>query len=266
MSRTPPTARGKATVSATLVRMAAPWLRLFGPLLLAGCIIQEHPYFAASEGGTSEDETQTTESDDAGTETDGDESGSGTAEGETGTSGNDETTDDTGSTEDSVGSEETGPEPTEHRIFVSSTLHTGMLGGRAGANGTCQDLASEAGLDGSWVALLSTQDGDAIDTVGIAGPVYNMLGEIVATGPADLWDGTIENHFRQDENGNLVGQRGWTGTLADGTSSGELCDDWSTQTGGFKGTLGDSFSMDSGWVDDGTGGCGQSFHVFCVSL
>ncbi|MBK7859604.1 MAG: choice-of-anchor D domain-containing protein [Archangiaceae bacterium] len=45
-------------------------------------------------------------------------------------------------------------------MFISSTLHTGKLGGFTGANSMCQALAADAGLPGTFIALLGRWDGN----------------------------------------------------------------------------------------------------------
>lgn len=62
------------------------------------------------------------------------------------------------------------PEPSitcvkAHRIFLTSTVYDGNLGGLAGADGKCQARATAAGLGGTWKAILSTRTVDARDHV-----------------------------------------------------------------------------------------------------
>jgi len=49
-----------------------------------------------------------------------------------------------------------------------------------------------AALGTTWSVIGSTATVDAITHIGVTGPVYNFAGELVATGPADLWNGTID--------------------------------------------------------------------------
>ena len=41
-------------------------------------------------------------------------------------------------------------------VFITSTLHDGNLGGVAGADQICNELASDAGLPGTYMAWLSS--------------------------------------------------------------------------------------------------------------
>ena len=44
------------------------------------------------------------------------------------------------------------------RVFVSSATYDGALGGHAGADATCQSLATAAALGGTWMAWISGRD------------------------------------------------------------------------------------------------------------
>lgn len=77
-------------------------------------------------------------------------------------------------------------------FFVTSTTHSGNLGGLAGADAECQRLGAAAGADNrTWRAYVSTQGSqtapavNARDRIG-AGPWYNSAGVMVAGSLADL--------------------------------------------------------------------------------
>lgn len=48
-----------------------------------------------------------------------------------------------------------------HRIFVTSTTYTGNLGGVVGADIVCTNVATGAGIPGSYKAVLSSSTEDA---------------------------------------------------------------------------------------------------------
>ena len=52
--------------------------------------------------------------------------------------------------------------------------------------------------DNVYHAVLSTQAHNAKDRLDIEAPIYNMHGDLIATGAADLWDGTIDNPVGYD--------------------------------------------------------------------
>ena len=77
-------------------------------------------------------------------------------------------------------------------FFVTSTSHSGNLGGLAGADAECQRLGAAAGAGNrTWRAYMSTQGSqtapavNARDRIG-AGPWYNAAGVMVAGSLADL--------------------------------------------------------------------------------
>ena len=77
-------------------------------------------------------------------------------------------------------------------FFVTSTAHSGNLGGLAGADAECQRLGAAAGAGArTWRAYLSTQGSqaepavNARDRIG-SGPWYNAGGTMVAGSLADL--------------------------------------------------------------------------------
>src|SRR5579859_1621685 len=105
------------------------------------------------------------------------------------------------------------------------------LGGLAGADKHCQDLAASAGAGGkTWHAYLSTQGAGAVnakDRIG-KGPWSNAKGVVVAKDVADL-HGASNNLTKQtslSEKGDVINGRGdtpnrhdaLTGSQADGTA------------------------------------------------
>jgi hypothetical protein len=132
-------------------------------------------------------------------------------------------------------------------FFVTSTGldHGGQIGGLAGADRYCQDLAKAAGAgDRMWRAYLSTsfQGKPAVnagDRIG-SGPWYNAKGVLVARGPVDLH---INGRFRPDvvltERGEMLSPSGdgqvdvLTGTLPNGSAAiGQNCENWTSATNG----------------------------------
>jgi hypothetical protein len=104
-------------------------------------------------------------------------------------------------------------------FFVTSTTHSGDLGGLAGADAECQNLAAAVGAGGhTWRAYMSTtgtqaEPGvNARDRIG-GGPWHNANGVMIAANVADL-HGDIERDrnliYRETaltENGDLVNGR-----------------------------------------------------------
>jgi hypothetical protein len=141
------------------------------------------------------------------------------------------------------------PSGTPLGFFVTSqTSLTGNLGGLAGADATCQRLASAAGSNRTtWRAYLSvTRDptnnnlpANARDRIG-TGPWYNASGTLVANNVAELHARTGDAALFVDERGQRINGQ-WTGsptpvqhdvltgTAADGTLlTGFTCADWTS--------------------------------------
>ena len=118
-------------------------------------------------------------------------------------------------------------------FFVTSTGlgKGGNLGGLAGADKHCQDLAAAAGAGGkTWRAYLSTQGADAVnarDRIG-KGPWQNVKGTVIATSVADLHsdNNKLNKDNDLDEKGEVVNGFGdnpnrhdiLTGSQPDGTA------------------------------------------------
>jgi hypothetical protein len=115
------------------------------------------------------------------------------------------------------------------------------LGGLAGADAHCQQLAEAAGSTGkTWVAYLSADAGpvNARDRIG-TGPWQNFKGEVIATDVANLHSdaNNINKQTGLTETGQTVKGRGddpnqhdiLTGSNADGSlAAGQTCGDWTS--------------------------------------
>jgi hypothetical protein len=142
----------------------------------------------------------------------------------------------------------TGSEAKSLSFFVSSTgSKTANLGGIAGADKRCQDLAAAVGAGAkTWRAYLSVEKGPndapvhAKDRIG-TGPWYNAKLEMVAADLTALHERFGDHTVFLDEKGEMVpGQ--WanspkpnqhdilTGTKRDGTlQPGKTCADWTSE-------------------------------------
>lgn len=126
------------------------------------------------------------------------------------------------------------------------------LGGLAGADRRCQDLAQSAGAGGrTWRAYLSAAAApgspavNARDRIG-AGPWQNATGVVIATSVADLHsdNNKISKQTALTEKGGTIPGRGdpvnqhdiLTGTAADGTlatgTSDMTCGNWTSNSSG----------------------------------
>ena len=136
-------------------------------------------------------------------------------------------------------------------VFISSSVHTGNLGGLAGADSICQSLANAASMPGVYKAWLSDATQSAANRL-----THSLVPYILPTLDvvADSWssllfgpDFDMQHAINIDEQGNLapVDLDGytavWTGTLPDGNAvppdtglpywlGAGTCDNW---TNGF---------------------------------
>lgn len=158
----------------------------------------------------------------------------------------------------------TAPSGPSLSFFVSSaTSVTGNLGGLAGADATCQRLATAVGQGGrTWRAYLSVerdatnnnQPTNARDRIG-TGPWYNANLALVANNLTELHARTGDAAVFLDERGQRINGQ-WTGSPspvqhdvltgsnADGTlMSGLTCSDWTSASAGVTAQVGHSDGM-----------------------
>jgi len=170
-------------------------------------------------------------------------------------------------------------------IFVTHTAYTGNLGGLEGADQKCQAAANNAGLDGTFLAWISTWAGPIIgkpstdpqsrfirhNTPYIL-PISNIK---VADNYADFVDGTLDAPINSDEFGATLFSPAltWSTTVANGrgiigASGTSNCENWTTDailtSATFLGTVG---VTDFYWSAPGMSAaepCGNSHHLLCV--
>jgi hypothetical protein len=151
------------------------------------------------------------------------------------------------------------------RIFVSSMLFTGKLGGTLGADLKCQMMASAARLPGNWKAWLSTRSAGVRNRSTQATVAYlRMDGARIANHWDDLVDGNLRNPILLNEYGVAEEGDAWTGTLFDGSSS--QADDCAGYTGDDTGTghCGTLLATNAGWTDYFRPNCVLPLHLYCL--
>jgi|GEM_PF-2868827 len=167
------------------------------------------------------------------------------------------------------------------RVFATSQLWKGNLGGLNGADAKCQAAADNAGLGGTWKAWLSTSTVDAKDR--ITDGMYVRAREvrvwggcwcssIIASNKAQLLDGGLDNSISRTEFGVAVSGTVNTCTDSDGTASTgafmNYCSDWTSGSSSSCIIYGRSSSTDHTWSGfpnscSPTYRCGTSRHVYC---
>ena len=157
-------------------------------------------------------------------------------------------------------------------IIVSSLKWTGAMGGLKGADAKCQQSAINAGLTGTWKAVMSDSSTSATSRLPNI-PYYNMNGLLVANNKADLFDGTIANFVNIDENGNVIASgHVWTGSKSDGTpvNPGDLntvCHNWGWVSDGYFGGIGELGSNGVAWLSMTTiDECKVANRLYCARI
>ena len=153
-----------------------------------------------------------------------------------------------------------------NRAFVTSAQLVGNLGGLAGADALCTNAASAAGLDGTFVAWLSTTTVDAIDRLAGSRGWVRTDGTALADQPAQIASGELFVPLDLDENGHPapLPAEPWTGTNPDGrAASGLSCGDW---TGAGTGQQGVAAAGMPSFTDGGTIPCMATRSLYCFEL
>ena len=156
-------------------------------------------------------------------------------------------------------------------VFLTSSTHDGNLGGFAGADNICQDLASNAGLPGIYMAWISTPAGSPATSFSKCRCDYKLpSGDIIANSWQDLTDQDLDSPIIQDETGSKVGAifEVWTATAPDGTvaiPSAINCSNWTSNNEGDSGIWGLASSTDTQWTDNNLHPCDFLKRLYCFS-
>lgn len=149
--------------------------------------------------------------------------------------------------------------------FVSSVAYDRNLGGVAGADAKCVQLASDAGLTGTFLAWISDGVTDPesrfVKSTDLYVAAFNHT--VIADDWADLTDGTLGVSMTYDENGDTVSRRVFTNVNPDGTTKDNInhCNGWGA--GGANANLGLSVSTSGLWTDYQLGACETPEHIYC---
>ncbi len=164
---------------------------------------------------------------------------------------------------------EAGPDangPSVKRVFASSATYDGNLGGLAGADARCNQLAHAAGLKGTFVAWMSTSASFARDRVTGEGP-WSLVGQAdAAVVEAELTDPPITMPIGRDERGNTVTGRVWTGTNGAGRYYYGDCKDWTSAASAVRGTTGETSVTNAAWTAASPSDCNALHRLYCFEL
>lgn len=160
--------------------------------------------------------------------------------------------------------------------FVTSERFAGRgVNGLEGADSRCAGIAREAGLDGSFKALLGDRQTDLKSRLRAdAGRIVTRNGVLVAESLDDLLANGPRTPFVEDERGTAVqtgggcndGRAAWTGALPDGGPGATDCNRWdgfpTPSTDGTAGTIG---STTAGlWLSACSRPCENAASLYCL--
>ena len=165
-------------------------------------------------------------------------------------------------------------------VFTSSATFTGALGGLAGADNECQQLASAAGLPGTFKAWLSDATGSPSTRFAQAPVPYLLVdGTVVANDWTELTSGTIQHALDQSETGGPPGRDDsgnacmlpvgativWTSTRSDGTAvPGTDCSNWTSSLVNAPSQWGRNDAASSFWSTYcSSGSCSWHAPLYC---
>jgi hypothetical protein len=155
-----------------------------------------------------------------------------------------------------------------NRVFVTSLGQSGALGGLAGADALCSDLARQGGIQGSVRAWLSTSSVSAIDRLLGSRGWVRTDGRAVLDTLQDIPFGVFSHPIRTDELGRDVGstRRVFTGTGPDGRAQGnETCDDWTTNAITL-GSAGSPNGVSASFTQAGSYLCSEPLGLYCFEV
>jgi uncharacterized protein YegP (UPF0339 family) len=167
----------------------------------------------------------------------------------------------------------TGTTLSPHKIFSTTNVYQGNLGGLYFADYICQTEALNAGLTGTWKAALSDGSTAASSRISLSQSIYNMRPngsggpQVVATSAA-FWSGTWSNNASYAANGGAAGSTNtYTGsTFAGGVNAGRNCTNWTTNSAGVNGEFGTNTSTNTAAMANNVINCSNSASLYCINL
>ena len=165
---------------------------------------------------------------------------------------------------DATGPVVSAPTITPKIVFVTSTTTTANYSGLPQADTVCQNLATAAGLSGTFRAWLSNATDSPSTRFTQSTVPYKLVdGTQIAGNWTDLTDGTNDNPINKTEtNGGAPTTFVYSGTAANGTGvAGEHCNNW---TGAPQASAGNTGVTGSGWTLWSTANsCSFLFSIYC---
>lgn len=161
------------------------------------------------------------------------------------------------------------------RVFVTSQVFPGDLGGLTGADAKCQEAAVEVNLPGNYFAWLSSSNDSPEDRFVHSSIPYRLVdGNEIAINWDDLTDGTLATGITVSEKKGAPGKGThsclptsasivWTNTKDAGTTNGgqNSCGEWGELTG--QGSTGIAGRVDFSWTSNCLATCTDEAAIYC---
>jgi hypothetical protein len=82
-----------------------------------------------------------------------------------------------------------------------------------------------------------------------------------------MWDGSLQYPVLYDQYGSAIATnyQVWTGSLSDGTATGNTCGNWNTFGSTILGQIGDVRSQTGIWLNSGSRTCNLTSRLYCIS-
>jgi hypothetical protein len=160
-----------------------------------------------------------------------------------------------------------------HNIFATSGTYNGNQGGLYFADYVCQTEATNAGLTGTWKAVLSDGSTNANARISLTKSVYNTRSiasggaQIVATSAA-FWSGTLSNPISYTASGGTPGTTlTWTGSTSAGVAvAAKVCSNWGSSSSGASGNYGNNTTINTNAFANGNSTCNNNYALYCINI
>ncbi|HEY8077991.1 MAG TPA: hypothetical protein VIF62_27885 [Labilithrix sp.] len=153
-----------------------------------------------------------------------------------------------------------------HLVFITEgAFDTFSVGSATHADDACANEALMDALSGTFRAWLSDGVSSPKTRFVEDGPWRRHDGMLVAADLASLESGVLQNPINQDGVGNNVTAAVWTGTVTNGTASGNDCKSWTSTDFADVASIGVPTATDATWTNAGTDACSNKHHLYCFS-
>ena len=138
------------------------------------------------------------------------------------------------------------PSSSQKRVFVTSTMYSGALGGATGGDSECDVRAATAGVPGVFRAWLSDGTTGAYDRAPEVGAWYTTGDALAFSGKTEL-RGAPRSEILDEYGGHAEPVGAWSGSEAGGAATTNDCVAWTSAAIDATGTAGTALRRDASW-------------------